>query len=77
MEINDFLNKFKEQFVDVESIQLTIDDDFRIVDSYDSLTGMAILVMIKDEFGVDLTDEEYKKLHSVKSVYEYLNSKIK
>lgn len=76
MEINDFLNKFKEQFIDGDSMQLTIDDDFRkVADSYDSLTGMCILVMIKDEFGVDLTNEEYKKLLSVKAIYDYIISK--
>jgi len=75
MEIKEFLNKFKEQFIDSEEISLTLDDDFRKIDSYDSLTGMAIIVMIKDEFGVDLTDEEFKSLPTVKAVYDYVVSK--
>jgi len=73
--IHDFLNKFKEQYIDDDLIHLTIDDDFRKIESYDSLTGMAILVMIKDELGIDLTDEEYKSLHTVKAIYEYVISK--
>jgi len=75
MEISDFLSKFKAQFVEGDSIQLSIEDDFRQIESYDSLTGMAILVMIKDEFGLDITDDEYKLLGTVKAIYEYLITK--
>ena len=76
MEINEFLDKFKEQYVDGEEISLMVDDDFRKIDSFDSLTGMAILVMIKDEFGIDITDGEYKTIHSVKELFVYINSKL-
>ena len=56
MELNEFLSKFKEQYID----------------SYDSLTGMAILVMIKDNFNIDITDEDYKNLRTVREVYNYI-----
>lgn len=72
MNVNEFLAKFKEQYADFEEIELTINMDFRMIDSYDSLTGMAILVMIKDEFDIDMTDDEYKALHSVKEVFQYI-----
>jgi len=76
MEINDFFNKFKDQYADYDEIILTLDMDFRKVDSYDSLTGMAILVMIQDEFNLDMTDDEYKSLHSVREVFNYIKSRI-
>lgn len=72
MNVNEFLEKFKEQYADFEEIELTINMDFRTIDSYDSLTGMAILVMIKDEFDIDMTDDEYKTLHSVEEVFQYI-----
>jgi acyl carrier protein len=72
MELNEFLSKFKEQYIDSESILLNADDNFRDIDSYDSLTGMAILVMIKDNFNIDITDEDYKNLHTVREVYNYI-----
>lgn len=72
MELNEFLSKFKEQYIDSESILLNADDNFRDIDSYDSLTGMAILVMIKDNFNIDITDEDYKNLRTVREVYNYI-----
>lgn len=74
MELNDFLGRFKEQFVDAEEITLTADCKFRNIESYDSLTGMAILVMIKDKFNIDIPEEEYKNLHTVCQVYNYILS---
>lgn len=74
MELNEFLTKFKEQYFDSESITLNEYDDFRDIDSYDSLTGMAILIMIKDNFNIDIKDEDYKKLHTVREVYNHIQN---
>ena len=77
MKVNDFLLLFKEQYADYDEIHLDENIDFRTIDSYDSLTGMAIMVMLKDQFGVEITDIEYKSLHTVKEVYEFVMSKTK
>lgn len=77
MELNNFLELFQEQYADFDEIQLTLDMDFRMIESYDSLTGMAILVMIKDEFDLDIPYEEYKSIHSVREIYEYTQNKKK
>jgi acyl carrier protein len=76
MELNDFLIKFQDQFVDSSEIIINVDLNFREIESYDSLTGMAILVMIKDEFDLELADDEYKKLKSVREIYNYIQSKV-
>ncbi len=75
MELSEFLTKFKEQYVDSDSITLSEDDDFRNIESYDSLTGMAILIMIKDNFNIEISEEDYKKLHTVKELYNYIQNK--
>ena len=47
IKIEQFVSKFQEQYMD-EEVTLTAESDFRQVDTWDSLTGMSILVMIKD-----------------------------
>jgi acyl carrier protein len=76
MELNDFLIKFQDQFADSSDIFIDADMNFREIESYDSLTGMAVLVMIKDEFDVEIADEEYKKMISVREIFNYIQSKI-
>ena len=47
MEPQKFIENIRNQFVDGESIEINMDSNFRQIESYDSLTGMTIIVMIK------------------------------
>lgn len=67
-----FLHNVSQQFIDPDEIELSFDSDFRKIESYDSLTGMTILVMLKDDFGVDITEAEYKTKITVGDLYEYV-----
>lgn len=76
MKINEFIVKFKEQFIDAESIEVNEMTLFRKIESYDSLTGMAILVMIQDEFNLIISEEVYKTLNTPRDLYDYIQSKV-
>jgi acyl carrier protein len=72
--LNDFVNKFKTQYVDSDQFDMGPDTSFRQVGSWDSLTGMAVLVMIHDEYGIDIPMSEFRELATVKEVYNYILS---
>ncbi len=71
-----FLEKFKDQFIDSDSIELAEDTFFRNIDSYDSLTGIAIIIMIEDEYGLKIDDTVYKSLKTPKEIFNYIHSNI-
>ena len=68
--INEFVEKFKDQFIDADEFELDAQSEFRKIDSWDSLTGMAILVMIKDEFKVDFSENKFRECKTVQDVYD-------
>ena len=72
--INEFTKKFQNQYFDADTFDLHPETDFRQIDSWDSLTGMAVLVMIKDDYGVDITAETFKTLKTVNDVYTLVES---
>ena len=74
--LNEFLSLFKEQYIDGNVIQLSINDNFRLIDSYDSLTGMALLVMIQDNYNLNITEDKWQELHTVKEVYDYIQNNV-
>ena len=71
-----FLENIKSQFVDADDISLTLNMDFRKIESYDSLTGMTIMVMIKDIYGIDLSESEYKAQKTIEDLFCLVKSKI-
>ena len=76
MDKQEFVENVKKQFVDADDISLTLNMDFRQIESYDSLTGMTIMVMIKDVYGIDLSDSEYKSQKTVEDLFDLVESKM-
>lgn len=68
MDIEEFTLKIKEQFDDV-SLVITPETDFRDNDTFDSLIGMSILVMIKDVFGYQMSVDTFLKCRTPKDLY--------
>ena len=54
-----------------------MESEFRKIMSYDSLTGMTIIVMFKDEYGIDISDADYKSMKTVQELYDYVILKTK
>jgi len=74
--ISDFITKFKSQYSDADTFDLEPESEFRKFGTWDSLTAMAILVMIKDEYNVDIAVEKFRELQTIKDVYDYINTQI-
>lgn len=72
-----FLEQFKGQFIDGDEISLSPEMPFREIGSFDSLTGMAIIVMIKDEYGADISEPEFRSCNTVGEMYDLVLSKAK
>jgi len=70
-----FLNQFKEQYIG-DTSSLTLDSEFRKVDSWDSLTGMSILVMIKDEYDIDMSADALKACVTISDVYDFVEKNV-
>ncbi len=75
MDKEKFIENVKIQFEDPEEVTLSMDSDFRNFESYDSLTGMTIMVMLKDEYNIDITDEEYISKKTVQDLFDFVLQK--
>ncbi len=72
MDKEKFIENLQNQYEDPADIKLEMDSDFRKIESYDSLTGMTIMVMLKDEYNVEITEKEYLSKKTVKELFEYV-----
>ena len=73
--LEEFVTKFKSQFVDVDDVTFTADTVYKDIASWDSLTAMAVVVMVSEEFKVDLPDAAFNATKTIADLYNYINSK--
>ena len=73
MNKKEFIKNLKNQYVDPEEIQLEMSTKFKELDSFDSLTGMSIIVFIKDEFNIDVSINDFKAIETVQQLYDHIS----
>ena len=71
----DFCNNFIEELVDENIEPITESTDFRQLPTWDSLTGMAVIAMVDDKYGVKIEDSELKGLHTVGDIFNLVVSR--
>lgn len=76
MEINEFVEKFAEQFYETEASELTMETNFREIEEWSSLTALSIIAMADEEFGVTLKGDDIINSNTVKDLYEIVNSRL-
>jgi acyl carrier protein len=74
MELKKFTEDFVGQFED-PGIKITESENFRELESWDSLTAMAILYMIESNYGVTIPVDDFKNLPTIKSIVDYVQQR--
>ena len=75
--MEDFIRKFREQLMDPDDNSVTAETKFRDLDDWDSLTAMAEISMIEDEYGVKIADEQFKLFNTVGDIFHFINTQNK
>jgi acyl carrier protein len=74
MNIEHFISCFKEQ-LENENITITSDTKFKNLDSWDSLTSMLVIGMIKMEFNKDISSKEIAECEKIEELFELIKHK--
>ncbi len=69
MTLEEFTEVIEQQFIE-GTVKLTPDTDFRDNDEFDSLVGMAMLVVIKENFAYEMSVDEYLSCHTTSDLYK-------
>ena len=72
----DFTTKFLKEFEGIDPEDYNYETEFRNIETWDSLTGMAIVTMIEDEWNVILTDDEFRSCDTISEVFNLVNKKM-
>lgn len=76
MELNEFVEKFAEQFDDTDPSEIKADTRFRDLDEWSSLVGLSVIAMVDEEFDVLLKGEDMRQANTPAELYEIVKSKM-
>lgn len=77
MEIKEFIEKFVDQFDDLELADVTPDTVMRDLDEWSSMIGLSLLNMAEKSYGVQLTFDELKYAITVQNLFDTIANKQK
>lgn len=76
MDIKEFIQNFADQFDETEFEEFQPETEFRDLDEWSSLNGLAILNMIDKKYGVKVTASEVKETTTIEDVFNLVKSKM-
>lgn len=75
MVLNEFVEKFREQFEDTDPSEITAETNYRDLDEWSSLVGMMVIAMVKTDMGKTVTGDDLKACQSVEALYNLIMSR--
>ncbi len=75
MELQEFIEKFAEQFDDTDVSELNPETEFKELDEWSSLTSMSIIAMVKTQYDKTLTGKEIRSCVTVQDLYNLVSAK--
>ena len=75
MELNDFIEKFADQFDDTDASEIQADTVYQELDEWSSLTAMSIIALAKTEYGKTITGREVRGCKTVEALFNLIASK--
>lgn len=72
-----FKQKFSDAIEDELILELDSKANFRNLESWDSFSGMSVISMIDDEFGITVNANEMAKINTLQELFEFVSNKNK
>ncbi len=75
MEIQDYIANFADQFDETEPEAFKPSTNFRQLEEWSSLTGLAVLNMTEKKYGVVITFSELRNASTIEDLFNLVSSK--
>ena len=75
MELQNFIDRLKEIFEDANPETIKPEVKFREIAGYSSLSAFLIIGMVNEEYNVNLTGDDFRKLNTISDIYSIIKSR--
>ena len=75
MDTQAFLDQMKD-VLDIDDRELSLDDEFKSFDEWDSLAYLSTIAMIDDEYGIVINAAEFRTLTTLGDIVKAIEAKL-
>ncbi len=75
MELNDFLNHFREQFEDTDPEEINVETNYKDLDEWSSILAFSVIAMVKVNYGKTVTGAEIRHCNTVEDLFNTIAAK--
>ena len=75
MKIDEFIEKFAEQFDDTDASEITANTVFKELEEWSSLVALSVIAMVDEEFGITIKGDEIRNSNTVGDLYNAIIAK--
>jgi acyl carrier protein len=76
MEMKLFIEKFAEQFEEVNSVELNPDTKFRDIEEWSSLMALSIIAMVEEEYNIKMGGDDIRNSQTIDDLYQIVKSRL-
>lgn len=76
MELQDFIEKFAEQFDETDTSLFTAETKFRDFEEWSSLIGLSLIAMVDEEYDIALKGDDIKNSVTIGDLYEIVKKQL-
>jgi acyl carrier protein len=69
MELQEFIEKFAEQFDETDTSQFQSKTEFKCLAEWSSMIGLSLIAMIDDEYGITIKGKDIKSAETIEDLY--------
>lgn len=74
MELQDFIEKFAEQFEETAASEIKADTVFKELDEWSSLIALSVIAMVDDEYGKSIRGDVIRSSNTVEDLFNRINA---
>lgn len=72
--INKIIEELKD-ILEIEDQELSLEDNFKQFDTWDSIANISVIAMLDEEFDVLIPTEEFKKINTVQELVDEVKNR--
>jgi len=69
MDLQDFIEKFAEQFEETDANEFKADTEFKKLSDWNSMVALSIIAMVDNEYGVTIKGEDIRKSEIIDDLF--------